>query len=231
MDNLQDLSKNYLEQQRDDDIYHETDNWKILLTKEELDKMNIHLAKIISDKFRGKDIIVTVILKGAAYFYTDLTRYMTIPHSSYFIEASSYKDTQTQHEEVEILSRIVPDKFKNKIVVLIDELFDNGATLDRIKRKILQEVPALNEESFFTCTMFKKNKKTSYPEPNLYGFTIPNVWVVGYGLDDKQTKRNWIHLYAKPKSIDVPKSDDDVIFENNDVYHTMRNDLIKCLCK
>jgi hypoxanthine-guanine phosphoribosyltransferase len=154
---------------------------------------------------------------------------MTISYTSYFIETSSYKDTQTQQEEVELLSRIVPDKFLNKIIVLIDELFDNGATLHRVKSKILKEVPSLTEESFFTCTMFKKNKKTSFLKPNLYGFVIPNVWVVGYGLNDKQTKRNWIHSYAKPKSVDVQKNDDDKIFENDNLYQTIRNELIKSL--
>jgi hypoxanthine phosphoribosyltransferase len=230
MDNLFAISKEYLEQHRDDDPNYETDNWKILLTNEELNKMNIHLGKYISNKFRGKDIIVTVILKGAAYFYTDLTRHITIPHTSYFVEASSYKDAETQ-EEVEIMSRIIPNKFLNKTVVLIDELYDNGATLDRVKRKILKEVHSLTEDHFFTCTMFKKNKKTIYPNPDLYGFIIPNVWVVGYGLDDKQTKRNWVHLYAKPKSSDIPKNDDEMIFEDNKIYQNIRNELLKYLSK
>jgi hypoxanthine phosphoribosyltransferase len=61
------------------------------------------VAARIDTLFEGKEIVVVCILKGCVYFYVDLTRYMTIPFSSYFIEASSYHNRQTQAETVELL--------------------------------------------------------------------------------------------------------------------------------
>ena len=74
--------------------------WKLILTKKEIKSCVKRCAAIINEKFEGKNIVVACLLKGAAYFFTDLTNEMIIPYSSYFIEASSYKNKQTQNEEI-----------------------------------------------------------------------------------------------------------------------------------
>jgi hypothetical protein len=144
---------------------------------------------------------------------------MTIPHSLYFIEASSYHNEQTQSEEIELLSKIIPSKFEGRKVILLDELYDNGATLFKVKEKILAAVQILQDEDIFTCTIFRKSKETKYPPPNLVGLCeLPNVWVVGYGLDDLQEKRAWMHLFAKPKLDGVAKTEHDVMFTEESFY-------------
>jgi hypothetical protein len=108
---------------------------------------------------------------------------------------------------------LVPKKFEGKKVILLDELFDNGTTLHQVKQKLLQELNK-SEEDIFTCTLFRKAKPTSWPAPDLWGIDIPDVWVVGYGLDDAQEKRGWPHLYACPKLPEIPKTDADRIFDS-----------------
>lgn len=200
-------------------------DWRLILTKKEIKVQVKRLADIINQKFEGKNVVVVCILKGASYFFVDLTRELVIPHSTYFIEASSYRDSQTQ-QEVEICSQIVPSKFKNKEVIILDELFDNGATINMIRNKIIDEGHVVHQ-NIFTCTLFKKDKETSYPNPDLYGVIVPDVWLVGYGLDDNQEKRNWTYLYACPKCSNVSKSKDDLIFTDEEYYQKIRKRLIK----
>lgn len=202
----------------------ECKTWKLILDENQIRLANVKIANYINNKFHGENVIIVCILKGAVYFHVDLTRMLTIPHSQYFIEASSYHNSQTQSEQVELLSKIVPSKFKGKKVILIDELYDNGTTLHNLKEKI-SEIADVNMDDIFTCTIFKKNKKTTQPDPDLYGILVPNVWLVGYGLDDMQEKRNWPHLFAVPKSIDIPLTIDDNLFEDVDFYEKIRTEI------
>lgn len=217
------LVEEFLFEHRNEDRDDSTKNWKLLLTEEEINKINDYVAKTINEKFIGQNIVVASILKGAVYFTVDLTRRLTIPYSLYFIEASSYKNKQTQSEELELLSKIIPSKFEGKKVILIDELFDNGLTLHQVKNKLLSEVPSLVSDDIYTCVLFKKDKEVKHPLPDLSGFpNLPNVWVVGYGLDDKQEKRGWKHLFAVPKSEGVVKHEHDKLFESSEYYHELR---------
>ena len=207
--------------------------WRVILTSQEIEKCVQKCADYINNNFKGKKIIMTCILKGAVYFLADLTRKLIIPHSCYFIESSSYKDKQVQDEKVEILSKIIPSKFADREVILIDELFDNGTTLNYVKNAIHEQgnVPL---DKIFTCTLFKKSRDYSLTctnnntdiqcakSPDLIGIEVPDIWLVGYGLDDCQEKRGWTYLFACPKAPDVSKTKDDIIFENDEIYKQMR---------
>ena len=80
----------FLEEHKNEDKNNSTQNWKLLITEEEINTINDYVAKVINTKFVGKNIVIASILKGAVYFTVDLTRRLTIPYSLYFIEASSY---------------------------------------------------------------------------------------------------------------------------------------------
>jgi hypoxanthine phosphoribosyltransferase len=212
---------NFLESRQDLINTNVIEEWRLILTADEIRLCVQKCANVINAKFAGKEVVIACILKGAVYFFTDLTRMLTIPHSCYFIEASSYKDKQTQNEHVEILSQIIPSKFAGKHVILLDELFDNGNTLMRIKDAI-HEKANVPYNMIFTCTLFIKNKQSHCPKPDLIGIAVPDVWLVGYGLDDKQEKRNWIHLFARPKEVLSLRNTDDAIFDNTFAWNQMR---------
>ncbi len=198
------------------------DNWKLILTEEEVQYVVKRCADYINQRYKGEDVVVACILKGAVYFHVDLTRYLEFPHASYFIEATSYYDGQKQSEELKILSVIHPDKFKGKVVILLDELFDNGKTLYNVKNKI-QELGQPKE--IFTCVAFRKEKSTKYPLPDMEGILVPDVWLVGYGLDSCQKHRNLREIYACPKIEGIPKSEADNMFEDDEYYELCKKRL------
>lgn len=202
--------------------YNVDPKWRLLLTSNDIDYFVQKCADHLNKKFEkiakaGQEIVIVCILKGAVYFHVDLTRKLKFEHSSYFIDAKSYGNGQIQKDKVEILSLIEPSKFENKIVILIDELFDNGTTMINVKEKI-SELAYVPKENIYTCMFLKKDKKNNTLRPDFYGVLVPDVWLVGYGLDDEQTKREWKCVYARPKYPDVEKTSDDFIFENDNKY-------------
>ncbi len=231
-----------------------TEDWLLLLTQEQIQDKIKQIAKEIESRYQGKPIVLTCILKGAAWFMVHLSEYLTIPYTTYFIEARSYHDAQTQSEELKIMSVIHPEKFLGRTVILLDELFDNGITLNAVKRAIYKKLYIAVIESrtdeihdaktaeeakriiheasvkarkfeIFTCTLFLKYKETDQQLPDLYGLRIPNVWVVGCGLDDRQEKRGWPVLFACPKGEGIPKTSDDEIFSSAVKYKQILDDL------
>jgi len=197
---------------------------RMLISKQHLQQSVQKCADVINAKFAGKDVVIVGILKGAVYFYVDLTRKLTILHSCYFIEATSYHDSQSQ-SGLSIFSSITPQKFAGKHVILIDELYDNGHTLDTIKTAI-HEKANVPLDMIFTCTLFKKKKETKYALPDLFGISIPDIWVVGYGLDDKQQYRHFENLYAIQKNEGVEKTDDDKMFDDDALWNNMMFSII-----
>lgn len=191
--------------------------WKKLLSKEDINYFVEKCANHLNNLYRDckQKIIVVCILKGAVYFHVDLTRLLNFPISQYHIEVSSYGNDKIQKDTIEILSLIQNNKFENKKVILIDELFDNGNTIMEVKQKI-HEYGNVNLNDIYTCTLFKKNKQSS-EDNNLdfYGVMVPNVWLVGYGLDYKQEMRELEELYGCPKDENVPKTSDDLLFDND----------------
>lgn len=200
--------------------------WKPLIDGFDITKQVGVLARKLDIKFHKEkegDIVLCCILKGAAYFMTDLSRALFSigrDHSVYFIEASSYVH-QTQAEHMSITREIVAEKFIDKHVVLIDELYDNGKTLASVKLLLLE---TLNTKirSLTTCVMFRKQKKEKpkFPQPDFIGFdNLPDVWLVGYGLDYKGEWRGSLALFA------VPKEGEDKVFKNEAKYEKTKKEI------
>ena len=202
-------------------------DWKLLLTYDEIQRAVKKCARVIDQKFYGKEVVVVGILKGVLPFFVNLVQEMQTEHSWYFIESSSYYNQQKQ-SKCNIMGSIEPSKFKDKYVVLVDELYDNGLTLSEVKKAVMEkaEVP---EDKIFTCTLFKKNKETNYEPPDLFGIEVGDIWLVGMGLDDGQKKRNWKDLYAVPKEEGIPKTEDDNIFDDDKYYEQVRRKLLEQL--
>lgn len=200
--------------------------WKELVPRNLINNAVEKCANAARDRLAGHKVVIVCILKGAVYFHVDLSRVITLPHSSYFIEASSYK-SGTRQGEMEILSKIIPSKFQGKKILLIDELYDNGKTLHDVRQAIIEEAK-VDPANIVTCTLFKKEKETKYSPPDIYGMIIPDVWVVGYGLDDQQEKRNLLDLWAVPKSDPELMTDGDrQVFGSQEAYQAMYTTLVR----
>ena len=190
-------------------------SWRIIASRSEITTAIQRCADEINERFRGRRVVVVCILKGAVFFWVDLVRLLTIPNSSYFIEATSYHG-QTQ-SKLSILSSIEPSKFVDREVILVDELYDNGHTLEGVRAAIIEKAN-VPPSRIFTCTLFQKNKSSACRPPDLYGILVPDVWLVGYGLDDRQEMRGLTTLWAKPKEDGVPKTEDDKLFDGCQEY-------------
>lgn len=169
----------------------------------------IKLASCINTSDRAT--VLVCILKGAAYFTVDLSRELEAlgaRHTIYFVEASSYRG-QEQQDTVDIMSQLVPEKLAGKEIILIDELYDNGKTMHTIHTHLER---LFTDTIITTCVMFKKRRPVDeykYKLPDYTGMEVPNVWIVGYGLDDDGYGRGLVSLYAKPKPVGVDWTSDD----------------------
>lgn len=183
-------------------------NWKKIATETKIKEEVKEFAHTVSQKFKEvNDIVIVCILKGAVYFFVEFTQAFSIPHSTYFLECSSYGDKK-QQGNIEILSKIVPSKFQGKTVILIDELYDNGTTMNYVKQGIHKEAQVPLED-IYTCAFMKKDKKNAQPGLDMFALRVPDVWLVGYGLDHQQQFRNLTDLWAVPKEKEEEKTEGD----------------------
>jgi len=182
-------------------------NYKLILKKEEIEAGVRIAARRIETWCKGERIVLVAILKGAFMFLSDLCRVLTRPYSVYFVEASSYKDKRSQGGAVDITSNLASSKFCDTTtkaphkVVLIDELLDNGKTMQEMKQHFLSELSATHTENdVLTVCLLSKQREREWPEADIIGIpNLPDLWLVGYGLDDRGTKRGWTELFAIPK--------------------------------
>ena len=167
---------------------------KPLLTTEQIRNKVTELADRISHDYLGKEILAVGILKGSFLFFSDLVRAIQQPVTIDFIIASSYIRT-TSTGEVKVHYDIKED-IKGKDILLVDDIIDTGISLNFLRERIL----ALGPESLKICTFLDKKERRIVDVPLDYiGFEVPDVFVVGYGLDYENQFRNlpYIAVFKK----------------------------------
>jgi hypoxanthine phosphoribosyltransferase len=136
-------------------------------------------AQISADYAEANDIVLVGVLKGAFMFLADLARHLTVPHHVDFIALSSYNKGAVSGGEV----RLIMDTraaVTGQHILVVEDIVDTGNTLNYLLRILQAREPA----SLRTCVLLRKPDKLRVDVPIDYlGFEIPNVWVVGYGLD------------------------------------------------
>ena len=158
----------------------------ILIEEEQIQKRVKELGKQLSEEYAGKRVIIVCLLKGAAYFACDLSRAMSIPVRMEFMVASSYGDGTTTSGSVAVRLD-VHDDIAGMHVLLVDDIIDTGLTFERVKTLLETKKPA----SIKTVAMCdKKDRRQNGLEADYVGFTIPDEFVVGYGLDYAGDYRN-----------------------------------------
>lgn len=152
---------------------------KVLLTKEEIDARVQEMGKEISEAYAGKDLLVVVLLKGAAWFATDLTRAIDGNVRVDFMVASSYGNGTSTSGNVTVRLDI-KENIEGKHVLLVDDIIDSGITFAAISDMLRQRKPA----SLKTCALCDKaERRVNGLDADYVGFKIPDEFVVGYGLD------------------------------------------------
>ena len=211
-------SNQFLKDRKDLNGVDIASSWRLLMTKEEIISAVKRCAKKINEKFSGQKVTIVCVLNGAICFVADLIEYLDIPYTVTFVKVSSYRSNQTRDENNTVVTPLDPISTKYPAIVC-DELFDKGLTFSITVNGLAKE---MDRNKIFTCALFKKNTETEYPEPDIIGINVPDVWLVGYGLDDKEEKRGWKTLYACPKIETLSKTHDDAIFGSLDDYNEAR---------
>jgi hypoxanthine phosphoribosyltransferase len=151
---------------------------RVLITADQIQARIDELAIQISRDFSKVDSLYLVgILKGAFIFLSDLTRKLTIPHTVDFMALSSYGQTTTSGA-VRILMDL-REPLEGQHVMVVEDIVDTGHTLEYLHRILTGRKPA----SLHNCVLVRKQRANSHTPIDYLGFDIPDVWVVGYGLD------------------------------------------------
>jgi len=165
-----------------------------LFTTEQIHEKVVELAGAIYRDYEGKEVLAVGILKGAFVFFADIIRALKLPVTIDFIVASSYFKTVSKGETTIYYEPREPVRGRN--VLLIDDIIDTGISLNKIRAKILSQVPA----SLKICVLLNKKERRVIDVPVDYvGFDVPNQFVVGYGLDYENKYRNlpYIAVFKK----------------------------------
>lgn len=159
------------------------------------------LARTLNEEYAGKDVIFIAILNGAFMFASDLFKEITLPSAISFIKVSSYSGMNSTGRVDEIIG--LTTDIKDKHVVIIEDIVDTGITIEKVKKLMWTEEPA----SIEICTfLFKPDAFKEKEIPKFIGFSIPNRFVVGYGLDYDELGRNLGEIYQLKEDVSSPKN-------------------------
>ena len=157
---------------------------KILVSQEEIEKIVKQLGEKISKDYEGKDLVVIGMLKGGTPFMMDLIKNISIPIQIDFMQVSSYHGKQSS---TVLFKKDIETIITDKHVIVVDDIIDTGKTINEIL-KIFKGRNAASVE--LACLLDKPEGRVIPYNPKYIGTTVPNEFVVGYGLDYNEYYRN-----------------------------------------
>ena len=162
-----------------------------LISEAEIQRRVRELGQQISDDYADREPVLVCVLKGAALFFADLFRTLSIPVRCEFIQLASYGDRTDSSGHVRTVQGL-NGNLRNADVVVVEDIVDTGQTLSFLKK----ELQALEPASVKVCSLLNKPSRRIVSTPIDYvGFEIPDTFVVGYGLDYAQKHRNLREIY------------------------------------
>ncbi|MFP3871092.1 MAG: hypoxanthine phosphoribosyltransferase [Syntrophobacteria bacterium] len=164
---------------------------EVYLSAEQIQRRVSELGRQISADYRGKDLMLVGILRASFVFMADLFRHIDIPLSLDFIAISSYAGPVESSGAVRILKDL-DEPITGKHILIVEDIIDTGLTLGYL----IRHLEARNPASIKVCTLLDRSIRRIVPLPIHYiGFDIPDVFVVGYGMDYHQLYRNLPSLH------------------------------------
>ena len=160
---------------------------EVLISEEQIQSKVKELAAQISEEYAGKDPVFVGVLKGVVIFFADMVRNIDIPCEIDFMSIASYSGATTTGR-TEIRKDVSVD-IKGRHVLILEDIFDTGTSLTFTVNHLLNKQPA----SLKVCTFLDKPERRRPGitlKPDYVGYTIPNEFVVGYGLDFNEHYRN-----------------------------------------
>ena len=163
------------------------DKIRVLLTEEEVNKKISEVAAQINKDYEGKEVHLICILKGGVFFTCELAKRLTIPVSLDFMSVSSYGSVTKSSGVVKIIKDL-DEPLEGKNVIIVEDIIDSGRTLAYLIEVLKQR----NPKNIELCTLLDKPERRVKKQVQVKYtcFTIPDEFVVGYGLDYDQKYRN-----------------------------------------
>lgn len=159
---------------------------QVLISEEELKERTKVIGKQISDDYAGKEVHMICVLKGGVMFMSDLSKEITVPVTMDFMAVSSYGNETSSSGVVKIVKDL-DENIEGKDVLIVEDIIDSGRTLSYL----VQILNDRNPRSLKICTLLDKpDRRVVDVDVSYTGFVIPDLFVLGYGLDYTQRYRN-----------------------------------------
>ncbi len=158
----------------------------VMLSEEEVEAKIVEMAAQIDKDYQGKTVHLICVLKGSAFFCCELAKRITVPVTIDFMSASSYGD-DTKSSGKLVIKKDLDESIEGLDCIIIEDIIDSGNTLSLTQKMLADRNPA----SLKLCTLLDKPaRRETEVDVDYTGFTIPDEFVVGYGLDYAQKHRN-----------------------------------------
>ena len=170
---------------------------RVLVPSEKIAERVRELRERVTEDYRGEELLLVGILRGAVVLLSDLIRYLELPCEIDFMDISSYGAGTTSSGVVRILKELEED-ITGRQVLIVEDIIDTGLTLSYLRRTLLARKPA----SLEICALLSKpSRRQVRLEVRYMGFEVPDEFVVGYGIDFAGAYRNLPDIHAlKPEA-------------------------------
>jgi len=163
-----------------------SDKINVLFSEETVDEKIRELGEKISKDYEGKELHLICVLRGGSFFMCELSKRITVPVTIDFMSVSSYGQGTTSSGNIKIVKDL-DDTIAGKHVLVVEDIIDSGRTLSHL----LELLESRRPESLALCTLLDKpDRRVVEVDVDYTGFEIPDLFVVGYGLDYAQKYRN-----------------------------------------
>ena len=160
---------------------------EVLVTEEQLQERIEELGRELTQQYKDKNPVIVGVLKGVVVFFADMVRRIQVPCQFDFMWISSYEGTESTGQMV--VKKDISTDIRGRHVLILEDIFDTGNSLQFVRDYLLAKGPA----SLKICTLLDKPERRNPQvtvQPEYVGFTIPNAFAVGYGLDYNERYRN-----------------------------------------
>ena len=171
---------------------------RVLITQQQISRRVRQLARQIERDFRGRDLAVVSLLSGTVMFLADLIRHLSLPLRLDFMGVSSYRDGTESRELV--FTKELKMEVLGRDVLVVDDILDTGKTL----KAVLHKLRGLGPRRIKVCVLLEKEaRRVENVRADYVGFQIPDLFVIGYGLDFAERYRNlpFIAVLKNPEAL------------------------------
>jgi len=168
------------------------ETYSVLITEEQIHERLVTLGNEMTEVYKGNIPILIGVLNGGFIFLADLIRYVNLDCEIDFLRISSYGDEKESSGHIKVLKPLSAD-IKGRHVVVVEDIVDSGLSVQFLIKMLTAFEPA----SLKVATLLRKKERMKINVPiDFIGFDIEDKYVIGYGLDDRQIKRNLRAIYV-----------------------------------